>query len=470
MSDVRAGIEPRRRVINATDDFGVRSWEAGDEPERTDMTAQHQVLELSRGVAHASRILETYLPGLSLGLVPLTKVRLLVPASTVLALTLQYGKSQLGPILLKAGATSAMPVDDSGAIALLRVREPDELPRRAVSSQRAGLDWHLAEINAPAAWALAGGPDNIVWAGVRVGHIDTGYSPHPVFGFGTPSPWIDAGSARTFFAAQSPLDDPGPGQGIDPLAFSMDGHGTRTASTICGHAPTAAGGAFYGVAPKVPLVPVRIANHVWINHAQEEFAQAVNYLVNHAGVSVISLSMGIFLSTIRKNLRRALNTAYDAGVIVVCASGNVVQDVVAPARLSRSLAIGGVALVAGSLVPWAGGSHGPEVDISGPAEGIRRADMRHGKAIYSGGGDGTSYATALTAGAAALWLARHGATLGAQYPQRWQRVEAFKSLLRSTAHVPVPWNPGSFGSGVLDVHALLSSALPAPVAVADAPA
>ena len=395
---------------------------------------------------------------------------MLVPASTMLALELQYGAAPLKSILVKAGATASTAVDDSGAIALLRARDPATLPARAAQPPQAGVDWHLAEIRAPAAWSLLGGPDNIAWGGVRVGHIDTGYTAHPALGFGTAQPWIDTGLARTFFAANSPLDDPGPGQGQDPLAFSMDGHGTRTASTICGHAPSAPGGAFYGVAPKVPLVPVRIANHVWINHAQEEFAQAVGYLVGEAGVGVISQSMGIFLSGIRKNLRKALNEAYDAGVIVVCAAGNVVQDVVAPARLSRSLAIGGVARVNGNLVPWSGSSHGPEVDISGPAEGIRRADTKQGQPVYSGGGDGTSYATAATAGAAALWLARHAGSLDTQYPKRWQRIEAFKQVLRSSVSIPSPWHPGSFGTGVLDVHALLSAALPAPATTQDSPA
>jgi hypothetical protein len=434
------------------------------------MASLHQVLKLSRTVAQATRTLDEYLPGLSLGLVPLGSAKILVPASTLLALERQYGAAQVGPILAKAGASSSTAVDDSGAIALIRTRDTEDLPRRAARPQMAGLDWHLDEIQAPAAWALLGGPDAIAWGRVRVGHIDTGYTQHPALGFGTPAPWVDTGLAQTFIAGQTSMDDPGPGLGVDPLAFSMDGHGTRTASTICGYAPTAQGGAFYGIAPKVPLVPVRIANHVWINHAQEEFAQAVTHLIDQAGVGVISLSMGIFLSGVRKNLRRALNKAYEAGVIVICAAGNVVQDVVAPARLSRTLAIGGVAKADKKIIPWSGSSHGPEVDISGPAEGIRRAEMKKGKPVYSHGGDGTSYATALTAGAAALWLARHGGVLDAQYPQPWQRVEAFKQLLRSEVRVPSPWYPGSFGTGVLDVEKLLSAPLPAPAAASDSPA
>jgi hypothetical protein len=45
---------------------------------------------------------------------------------------------------------------------------------------------------------------------------------------------------------------PTPG-GVDPLAGGDDGHGTCTASVICGFDRR-----YRGVAPKVPLMPVRI--------------------------------------------------------------------------------------------------------------------------------------------------------------------------------------------------------------------
>jgi hypothetical protein len=421
----------------------------------------------SGGTSLAETVLAQYLPGLSLGLTPIGPRRLLVPASTMLALKIEYGKSAVPSILAKAGATGSVVVDDSGAIALLRSRDRAALPQRATQPVvSGGFDWHLDAVRAPQAWAMLGGAAAIAWGDVRVGHIDTGYTAHPAFGFGVAS-WVDVGLARTFFAGSSPTDDPGPGNGIDPLAGSMDGHGTRTASTICGFAPNAQDGPFYGVAPKVPLVPVRIANHVWINHAQEQFADAVDHLIDQAGVAVISLSMGIFFSTIRPRLRVAVNKAYDKGIILVCAAGNVVQDVVSPARLNRTLAIGGVT---SSLGPWGGSSHGPEVDMSGPADEVRRAEMRRAGPRYAGGGDGTSYATALTAGAAALWLTRHGPALNQRYPQPWQRVEAFKEIVRGTARVPPGWQLGSFGTGVLDVHAVLSAPLPAAAAQPDSPA
>jgi hypothetical protein len=74
-------------------------------------------------------------------------------------------------------------------------------------------------------------------------------------------------------------------------------------------------------------------------------------------------------------LREAVNEAYDAGVIMVCAAGNIVNPVVAPARLNRTLAVGGVTA---ADVPWSGSSYGPETDRSSYADDLRRADVKRG--------------------------------------------------------------------------------------------
>ncbi|MBQ0932722.1 S8/S53 family peptidase [Ideonella sp. 4Y16] len=413
--------------------------------------------------------LRHYLPGLDCALWPTGPTQALLRAPLRRALAIEYPSIGVGPLLQVMGVARTDELDDETAARLVALRDTALLPPRAASVARRGAapDWHLQALRAPQAWALLGGPGAIDWRDVRVGHPDTGYVAHPAFGFGQPGgPWVDTGQARTLIAAVDtgvPVDEPG--GGIDPLSGISASHGTRVGTTIAGHAPQ---DGFFGVAPKVPLVPVRITDSVWINHAQDAFAQAVDHLVRVARVSVINCSLGCFASAVRPELRAALNQAYEAGVILCCAAGNIVNDVVPPAALPRSIAAGGVT---SEDRPWSGSAYGPETDWSAPAAGLRRADVRRGGRLgYADGGDGTSYAAAISSAAAALWLARHGAALDAAYPQPWQRVEAFRHCARASARVPALWNAGAFGSGILDLEALLQCPLPQAAALTKAPA
>lgn len=369
--------------------------------------------------------------------------------------------------------TRVRPVDDAQVQARIRARSSVELPERAArrAARIAGFDWHLGACRVPEAWDRLGGPDDIAWS-VRLGQIDTGYTPHPALGFGTPQPWLQVADSRTFVPEAPDREDwinAEPGNGVDPMTGFHEGHGTRIATTICGHDPGASGGAFLGVAPRVPLVMVRIADSVIVPDRQAEMAQAVRYLVETAGVGAINISLGFLPPGItRRELKQALHEAYEAGVIVVCAAGNHVDPVVVPARLNRTVAVAGVTR---ADIPWSGSSFGHQVDFSAPAADLRRGNVKRGLTrltfSYSAGGDGTSYAAAMTTGAAALWLQHRNAELAAAYAQPWQRVAAFRQLARDHARVPTVtvdgqplWQPGSFGTGILDVDALLDAPLP----------
>ena len=425
-----------------------------------------------RSPAAVEKQLRRYLPGLDTRLWPVGPTQAVLRAPIVRAIETDYASVGAGPLLSVLGIARIDEIDDAISARLIALRDTTQLPPRAPApAPRAvgGFDWHLNQSGAVAAWSLVGGPDAIAWGSVVVGHIDTGYTQHPALGFGGAT-WIDTVKARTFVPAptggEATPPSSEPGGGLDNLEGFSAGHGTRMACAISGHAPNAAGGPFYGAAPKVPLVPVRITDSIWINHRQREFAQALRYLTGAAGAKVVNVSLGVFGAVIVKAMRDAIDEAYEAGVIVVCAAGNIVNPVVAPARLSRTLAVGGVTT---DDVPWAGSSYGPETDFSGYAAGIRRAHVQAGpKYSYVGGGDGTSYAAAMTSGAAALWLAHHGAALATAYPLAWQRVEAFRTVARDNARVPTVWNPGAFGTGILDIAKLLNAPLP-PAATTPAP-
>jgi len=427
----------------------------------------HALTTDGRSIAKLEAGIRRYLPGLDVRLRQFSPAQAILAGPLMHALTVEYGDA--GAVLSGLGVQRMQPMDDDEVLAVLKARDLRDLrPRPAMAAAPIeGLDWHLKACRVDEAWELVDGPHDIDWTGVVVGQIDTGYTQHPAYGF--PASWVQTAQAETFWP-DPPLDAPTQpppelGQGRSNLIGVNRGHGTKTGCTVAGSATSAS---FFGVAPKVPFVPVRICDVVLINDRQREFAKAVQHLVDFVGVQVINVSLGIVLAGVIKELKRAVDHAYERGVIMVCAAGNIVQSVVAPARMRRTLAIGGIT---SQDVPWSGSSFGPEVDLSAPAADIRNALAKPGNTFgYAHDGDGTSYATAMVSGAAALWLARHRLELAGAYPQLWQVVEAFKHTARTTARVPANWQPGAFGTGVLDVRALLEAPLPAAdTLVQDAP-
>ena len=344
------------------------------------------------------------------------------------ALSARYGNVRAAEILSEAGLSGGEPVEWGEVLRWYRDtgRDPNEAPERDArdfAMHRArNRDWHLQACSVHAAWKALGGPGSIDWGRVRVGQIDTGYTAHPVFGF-PEATWIDEKAARSMQGTS-----PTPG-GEDPLAGGNDGHGTRTASVICGFDRR-----YRGVAPKVPLVPVRIGDCVIIDRQLDEFAAPLA-------------------------VRRAVDHCYERGVILVAAAGNVpVRGWPAyPAALARTIAVAGVT---SDARPWGGGSRGEWVDLSAPAMDVRHASTEEaGRYGHDATSSGTSYATAMTAGAAALWLAAHAARIDAAYPHPWQRVEAFRLAARRTARkLAARYRDCGNGAGILNVARLVAPA------------
>ena len=416
------------------------------------------------------------LDGLDVRLTPVSRNRALIPRHILDAIRTQYG---IDPwqYLQSNGVRfdKFYPISDEDALALVTHRAIGELDARPniVVPATGGVEWHLANINVPQAWALLGGPDSIAWT-CKVGQIDTGFTRHPALGYtgvagvagvaGATSPWLLEPQCRNFYSpAPAAGHDPGDATGEDPRSGPYWGHGTRIGAAISGWHPGGdAGNTFYGCAPKVPHVMVRISNTVWINDQLFALADALDYLVDVAQVDVINLSMGAGLVIFPKKTKAAINNAYEKGVIFVCAGGQHVPSVVAPACYRRTIAVGGTT---SKNQVWANASIGPEIDWSAPAADIRRAtiEKKTGPYVYRDNGDGTSYATALSTGVAALWLTHRAQEINQKYGKTWMRVCAFKEIAKATAHVPLPpavWGPGVAGTGILDAAAVLGAALP----------
>ncbi len=317
---------------------------------------------------------------------------------------------------------------------------------------QSGQQWNLTMVRARQAWAMfPGGLAGGAWKSVRVGHIDTGYTEHPAFG-----PW--SGGRGPTIRPHEGLDFLDGGLPLDPLDYhGFPGHGTRTGSVLAGYVAST----FLGVAPQVAVVPYRITKVVVIDSVLggTKLDRAIEHAAVDNGCRVISISLGDPCFP-PKDVGRAVDKAYEEGVIVVAAAGNVTSEVTYPGRYARTICAGGVTQ---RKRPWTGGSRGLRVDLCAPADEVYRANSwLDGNTLKYGYGaaSGTSYATVHVAGAAALWLAFHGDNLN-RYAEAWQIVEAFRHAVRQSAQRPANWNDQLFGAGILDIAALLRAPLPA---------
>ncbi|WP_439588257.1 S8 family peptidase [Hydrogenophaga sp.] len=328
-------------------------------------------------------------------------------------------------------------------------------------------DWHIDQrsVGAAEAWRMFSGKpsfaSDLPWAGVRIAHIDTGYTEHAALGWDSGhSPYVHPDQGRDFWQGDHDQDGP-----RDPFLPGFPGHGTRISAAIAGFRPDAQGGPFYGVAPGAQIIPYRVTDSVIVDHVQDHIRDAIRAAIA-SGCHVVNISLGALRPS--RALAAALDDAYDAGLIVVCAAGQVWGEVIYPGRFNRCITMGGVGP---GLKPWSSAATGIYVDLCGPADEIRRVQAEKlppgqtATQIAPKTGDGTSYATACCSGAAALWLAWHGLDkLKQKYsaPGLWQIPKAFKYLARKTARKG-NW-PDSitdkYGSGVLDIPALLKAPLP----------
>ncbi|RCW87203.1 S8 family serine peptidase [Paracoccus lutimaris] len=238
----------------------------------------------------------------------------------------------------------------------------------------------------------------------------------------------------------------------DPLSSRMSnpGHGTSTASVVA----SGEGSAIKGSAPRATLVPIRCINDVVVMDASP-VARAVDHAIG-VGAHVVTMSLGGLSS---RALRAAIRRAVARDIIVMAAAGNCVGITVWPAAFPECIAVAGTN---NADQPWRGTSRGPSIDFSAPAEFVWRADTRDPAHQLTGisGGQGTSFAVALSAGIAALWLGHHGrAAAIAEARRRGTTLQdLFRAAARQTARRPAGF-PGDMGAGIINADALLALSL-----------
>ncbi|MEU5947479.1 type VII secretion-associated serine protease mycosin [Micromonospora sp. NPDC047465] len=279
-----------------------------------------------------------------------------------------------------------------------------------------GDQWHLRYLNATDAHRITQGE------GVVVAVPDTGVDPHP--------------DLRNNLLPGVDLIPGGVGDGRQDL----DGHGTSMAGLIAAHGRSPTEGAL-GVAPRAKILPI-FDSPPNDDGEPDALAQGIEYAISQ-GAEVISISSG---GTSSPRLDQAVGTALASNIVVVAAAGNSPEDarVSYPASKEGVIAVGGIDRV---------GRHaavsvtGPEIDVVAPAVDIYSTSY-DGK--YSKGA-GTSGATAIVAGAAAL--------IRSKYPY----LPASEVVHRLTATAVDKGPPGrddEYGYGVIDLVAALTADVP----------
>ncbi|SER32673.1 type VII secretion-associated serine protease mycosin [Lentzea albida] len=280
-------------------------------------------------------------------------------------------------------------------------------------------EWHLDALDVYSAQARARG-DGVVVAvidsGVDAKHPDLAGRVLPGTGFGR-------------------------SKGTDGTT-DVDGHGTGMAGII---AATGKGGGALGIAPGAKILPIASADE------KEQFgldvvADSIRWAADH-GAKVVNMSLG-FSSSMTPSLVKAVNYAIERDVVLVAATGNEGKEVSAPANINGVIAVAGTNR-AGK--PWASSNVGADTVLAAPAEGIVTTAP---EGVYASGYaemDGTSAASAIVSGVAALVRAEHP-----EMPAK----DVVNALISTATDLAEPGRDATTGFGMVNPMGALTAKLP----------
>jgi type VII secretion-associated serine protease mycosin len=290
------------------------------------------------------------------------------------------------------------------------------LPAQPVQDDVRAPQWHLDFLNIDQVHQISTGK------GVVVGVIDTGVDGgHPDLA-GRLLPGVDL----TFFERPDALED-------------LDGHGTAMAGLI------AANGKALGIAPDATILPVRSNPHGGGDIRWD--ADGIYWAVDN-GATVLCLAFvnpkpDIFLE-------QAIRYAIAHDVVVVAGVGNTPKDegLVYPAAYDGVVGAAGVDR---------DGNHAaislasPAADLAAPAVEIMTTRPRNVIASGYGRGRGTSDATAIIAGVAAL--------IRAKYPEL-SAEDVINRMIVTADDRGAPGRDNEYGHGIVNPLAALTADIP----------
>ncbi|MGM7634611.1 S8 family serine peptidase [Bacillus sp. Hm123] len=228
--------------------------------------------------------------------------------------------------------------------------------------------WFHSKINAPYAWNRTRGNSQLTVA-VIDGGVDMG---HPEFKGRLVKPYNAVTNSTTF-----PPDD----------------HGTHVAGII-GAAMDGTGTA--GVAPGVKIMPINVFDGEYAE--SYDISRAIIYAADQ-GADVLNLSFGSY--SYSSIVEYAVNYAYKKGAVIVAAAGNEsTNQPLYPASLSSVISVS--ATNSKDKIAYLS-NYGRYINVSAPGEGILSTVIDNAYAYM----DGTSMATPIVSGEAALILSKN---------------------------------------------------------------
>jgi len=169
------------------------------------------------------------------------------------------------------------------------------------------------------------------------------------------------------------------------------GHGTAVAGIIAAAADSQG---ITGGAPGVRLLPLKVGDQSGASSLL--IAEAI-YGAIERGAQVINLSLGA--DTPSATLERAIEQAYDQGIVVVAAAGNTPDAVTFPASYPEVIAVGGATADGKRLASFS--SRLTRVDLIAPAENVLTTSWDGQEPDWEPR-TGTSFAAPIVSAAAAL--------------------------------------------------------------------
>lgn len=236
--------------------------------------------------------------------------------------------------------------------------------------------------------------------GVGVAVLDTGISPHPDFG-------QRIVCFRDFLG--------GPRSSYDDCS-----HGTHVCGILGGNG-AASGGKYRGIAPECHFIGLKVLDKRG-NGNKEEVIRGINWVIRNReryGIRILNISVGTVRESASMDMQliEAVERAWDAGLVVVVAAGNMGPEpmsITVPGNSRKVITVGAsddCTHVSGGGVKPCYSGRGPTAecvckpDITAPGSGIISCNaLLRRNAGYYAKKSGTSMATPIVSGCIALLL------------------------------------------------------------------